>query len=236
MSHHLIQFRDVHYRYPNGCEALRGVSFRITHGQKVALVGSNGAGKSTLLLHVGGLLFPSSGTINIGDTPVCRKTLPLVRRSVGLVFQNPDDQLFMPTVEEDVAFGPLNMGLPVEEVERRVESALDSVGALDLRECAPYRLSGGQKKSVSIATVLSMEPDVLILDEPSANLDPRARRRVIDIIADFSHTVLIATHDMELVRELCPRTIVMCDGRVAADGPTLDVMSDGELLSACGLV
>ena len=235
MSHHYLRFDDVHYRYPNGYEALCGVSFCITHGEKVALVGANGAGKSTLLLHTNGLLIPSQGEVVMGGIKLTRRTLPLVRQSVGLVFQDSDNQLFMPTVEEDVAFGPSNMRLEPEEIRRRVTEALDAVGALDLRGESPFRLSGGQKKRVAIATVLSMEPSVLVMDEPTSNLDPRARRQIIDLIRRFSHTTLIATHDMEMVLDLCDRTIVMKEGRIVADGSTRHVFGDLALLEECGL-
>ena len=235
MSHHYLRFDDVHYRYPNGYEALCGVSFRITHGEKVALVGANGAGKSTLLLHTNGLLMPSQGGVVLGGIALTRRTLPLVRQSVGLVFQDSDNQLFMPTVEEDVAFGPSNMRLEPEEIRRRVTEALDAVGALDLRGESPFRLSGGQKKRVAIATVLAMEPSVLVMDEPTSNLDPRARRQIIDLIRRFSHTTLIATHDMEMVLDLCDRTIVMKQGRIVADGSTRHVFGDLALLEECGL-
>ena len=235
MSHHYLRFDDVHYRYPNGYEALCGISFRITHGEKVALVGANGAGKSTLLLHTNGLLIPSQGEVVMGGIKLTRRTLPLVRQSVGLVFQDSDNQLFMPTVEEDVAFGPSNMRLEPEEIRRRVTEALDAVGALDLRGESPFRLSGGQKKRVAIATVLSMEPSVLVMDEPTSNLDPRARRQIIDLIRRFSHTTLIATHDMEMVLDLCDRTIVMKEGRIVADGSTRHVFGDLALLEECGL-
>ena len=235
MSHHYLRFDDVHYRYPNGYEALCGVSFRITHGEKVALVGANGAGKSTLLLHTNGLLMPSQGEVVMGGITLTRRTLPLVRQSVGLVFQDSDNQLFMPTVEEDVAFGPSNMRLEPEEIRRRVTEALDAVGALDLREASPFRLSGGQKKRVAIATVLAMEPSVLVMDEPTSNLDPRARRQIIDLIRRFSHTTLVATHDMEMVLDLCDRTIVMKEGRIVADGSTRHVFGDLALLEECGL-
>lgn len=235
MSHHYLRFDDVHYRYPNGYEALCGVSFRITHGEKVALVGANGAGKSTLLLHTNGLLMPSQGGVVLGGIALTRRTLPLVRQSVGLVFQDSDNQLFMPTVEEDVAFGPSNMRLEPEEIRRRVTEALDAVGALDLRGESPFRLSGGQKKRVAIATVLAMEPSVLVMDEPTSNLDPRARRQIIDLIRRFSHTTLIATHDMKMVLDLCDRTIVMKEGRIVADGSTRHVFGDLALLEECGL-
>ena len=235
MSHHYLRFDDVHYRYPNGYEALCGVSFCITHGEKVALVGANGAGKSTLLLHTNGLLIPSQGEVVMGGIKLTRRTLPLVRQSVGLVFQDSDNQLFMPTVEEDVAFGPSNMRLEPEEIRRRVTEALDAVGALHLRGASPFRLSGGQKKRVAIATVLAMEPSVLVMDEPTSNLDPRARRQIIDLIRRFSHTTLVATHDMEMVLDLCDRTIVMKEGRIVADGSTRHVFGDLALLEECGL-
>ena len=235
MSHHYLRFDDVHYRYPNGYEALCGVSFCITHGEKVALVGANGAGKSTLLLHTNGLLIPSQGEVVMGGIKLTCRTLPLVRQSVGLVFQDSDNQLFMPTVEEDVAFGPSNMRLEPEEIRRRVTEALDAVGALHLRGASPFRLSGGQKKRVAIATVLSMEPSVLVMDEPTSNLDPRARRQIIDLIRRFGHTTLIATHDMEMVLDLCDRTIVMKQGRIVADGSTRHVFGDLALLEECGL-
>lgn len=235
MSHHYVKFDNVHYRYPDGFEALRGVSFLITHGEKVALVGANGAGKSTLMLHMNGLLQASEGSVIIGDVMITKKTLPEIRRTVGLVFQNPDDQLFMPSVEEDVAFGPRNMKLTEEEVGRRVTSALEAVGVGDLRHQAPYRLSGGQKRSVAIATVLSMEPDILVLDEPSSNLDPHARRLLIKQIQDFYHTVIVTSHDLDLVRQTCPRTIIMAHGTVIADGPTPTLLDDQALMSRAGL-
>ncbi len=217
MSHHYIQFKDVDYSYPGGKKALDGVSFRINHGEKVALLGVNGAGKSTLLLHTNGLLLPQSGEVNIGDVPVGKKTLPIVRQNVGMVFQNPDDQLFMSTVEEDVAFGPANMGLPEEEIRRRVSSALHAVGAEDLANRSPWQLSGGQKRRVAIATVLSMEPNILVLDEPTSNLDWSARRQLIGLLKGFDHTILVATHDLAMVNELCGRILVIDHGRIIAD-------------------
>lgn len=235
MSHHYIKFTDVHYTYPNGYEALRGVSFLITHGERVALLGRNGAGKSTLLLMSNGLLLPQSGEVNIGDVPVVKKTLPLIRQSVGMVFQNPDDQLFMPSVEEDVAFGPLNMKLPQDEVERRVTDSLKLVGAESLRKRQPTQLSGGQKRRVAIATVLSMEPSVLVLDEPTSNLDFAARRDLLNVLHEFTHTQLIATHDLAMVRELCPRSIVIDAGRVVADGLTPELLEDPEIKRILGI-
>lgn len=235
MSHHIVEVRDVFFAYPDGTEALRGVTFRVEHGCAVALVGANGAGKSTLLLHLNGYLPTARGEVYIGDTVVTRETAVLARRAVGMVFQDPDDQLFMPTVAEDVAFGPLNAGLPPEQVERRVATALERVGMAHVRDRPPYRLSAGEKRAVAIATVLAMAPDILVMDEPSANLDPRARRRLIDLLLSFEHTRIIATHDLELVVEVCSRVIVLDGGKVVADGPTRDVLNDEALMLAHGL-
>lgn len=233
MSHHYLRFEQVGYRYPDGHEALRNISFQITHGEKAAVIGANGAGKSTLLLHTDGLLLPTSGQVVVGGVPVTRRTLPTIRRTVGYLFQQPDDQLFMPTVGEDVAFGPANMELDAAEIERRVAEALAAVGAADLRDHSPAHLSGGQKKRVAIATILAMEPSILVMDEPTAALDPMARRQLIELLRSFHHTALIATHDMELVRELCPRTLVLHRGTLAADGPTNELLENRELLAAC---
>lgn len=235
MSHHYLHFDRVRYRYPDGHEALRGVSLHFTHGEKTALAGANGAGKSTLLLHAAGLLLPTGGEVVVGGIKLTPRTLPHVRQTVGIVFQNPDNQLFMPTIEEDVAFGPANMGLTPEEIERRVTEALEAVGALHLRGKSPYRLSGGQKRSAAIATVLSMEPSVLVLDEPTSDLDPRARRQTIELLRRFDHTMLVATHDLQMAAELCPRTVILRDGIVAADGPTATLFRDKALLESCGL-
>ncbi len=235
MSHHIVEARDLHYAYPDGTTALRGISFRITHGESVAIVGANGSGKSTLLMHLNGCFLPDGGWLRVGDCPVTRKTVPLIRRAVGLVFQDPDDQLFMPTVFEDVAFGPLNLGLPPDEVDARVSGALATVGASHLRDRPPYKLSGGEKRAVSLATVLSMWPDILVMDEPTSNLDPRSRRRLIELLRSFEHTKIVATHDLDMVVEVCGRTIVLKEGRVVADGPTSTVMIDEALLRDCHL-
>lgn len=214
-----IKFTDVCFSYPGGREVLRQVSFRISRGEKVALVGLNGSGKSTLLLHTDGLLLADSGSVEINGSVVNRKNLDHCRRSVGLVFQNADDQLFMPTVEADVAFGPCNMGLPQQEIEARVEKALRLTGCTHLRKSVPFKLSGGQKKMVSIASVLSMEPEILVLDEPTSGLDFAARTQFIGIIDRLPHTLLMSTHDMDLVQRLCTRAIVMEKGRISYDGP-----------------
>lgn len=235
MSHHYIEFKDVTYRYANGVEALKGVSFRIGHGEKVALLGKNGAGKSTLLQLTNGLLLPSEGTVDVGGMPVTRKTLPIVRQTVGMVFQNPDDQLFMPTVEEDVAFGPMNMKLPREDVEKRVREALETVDCLDLAKRSPMQLSGGQKRRVAIATVLSMSPSILMMDEPTSNLDWGAREGVAHTIEHFTHTCVIATHDLALIKRICRRAIVIAGGKIAADCPVEEVFGSDDIMSLLGL-
>jgi cobalt/nickel transport system ATP-binding protein len=236
MSHHFIKFTDVTYRYPDGTEALKGVSLTITHGERVALLGLNGSGKSTLILHTNGLLLPTSGEVNIGGIPVTKKTAPEVRRAVGMVFQNPDDMLFMPTIYDDVAFGPRNMHLPEDEVRRRVDDALNAVGLHDVADKAAFQLSGGQRRSAAIASVLSMGPDILVLDEPSANLDIRARNNLINLLDSFHHTILLVTHDLDMARQLCPRSVIMHEGRVCADGLTQTLLSDTDIMRDAGFM
>jgi cobalt/nickel transport system ATP-binding protein len=235
MSHHQVEVRSLQHVYPDGTVALNDVSFLIRHGESVAIIGANGAGKSTLLLHLNGCLSATSGEIVIGDKLLSREALPEIRRSVGMVFQDPDDQLFMPTVFDDVAFGPRNLGLAAPDVEARVIAALAMVEAAGLRSKPPYHLSGGEKKRVAIATVLSMLPDILVLDEPTNGLDPHARRQLIALLRAFHHTRIITSHDLDMVLELCTRTIVLQDGRVMADGPTLEIFRNAELLQSCRL-
>ncbi|MBD5263117.1 MAG: ABC transporter ATP-binding protein [Bacteroides sp.] len=214
-----IEFQNVSFSYPGGHEALRNVSFSIEKGEKVALVGLNGSGKSTLLLHTNGLLTADSGEVLVNGTPIGPKTVDKARQSVGMVFQNADDQLFMPTVEADVAFGPRNMGLSEEEIQQRVEKALRQTGCLELKDRAPFHLSGGQKKMASIATVLSMEPEILVFDEPTSGLDFAAEAQFIGIADRLPHSILMSTHNMQLARRLCTRAILMDHGSIAYDGP-----------------
>jgi cobalt/nickel transport system ATP-binding protein len=230
MSHHIVEAIDLHYTYPDGTVGLNGISFRITHGESVALIGENGAGKSTLLLHMNGYLSATRGGIRIGDYLVSSSILNNIRRSVGMVFQNSDDQLFMPTVFEDVAFGPMNLGLEKEELEHKVMQALDTVGAAHLRNRPPYRLSHGEKRSVAIATVLAMSPDILVMDEPTSSLDPMSRARLIELLKTFHHTKIIATHDLDMAMDLCERAIVLHQGRITGDGPIMKLLQDEELL------
>ncbi|MBF0329877.1 MAG: ABC transporter ATP-binding protein, partial [Nitrospirae bacterium] len=230
MSHHFVEFKDVHFHYPDGSPALNGLSFRISHGESVGIVGANGAGKSTLLMHINGYLLPASGSIVIGDLRLDKRTRQDIRKKVGLVFQNPDDQLFMPTVFDDVAFGPLNLGIAHDRIAERVAEALGTVGCLKLKDKPPHHLSSGQKSAVAIATVIAMRPDILVMDEPASNLDPKSRRQLINLLKVFEHTKIVASHDLDLILDVCKRCIVIKDGRVAADGPTKNILSDKVLL------
>ncbi|HPI93243.1 MAG TPA: ABC transporter ATP-binding protein [Deltaproteobacteria bacterium] len=235
MSHHIVELKGLSHVYPDGTNALDDITLRITHGESVAIVGANGAGKSTLLLHLNGYLWPTSGSVRIGDYPLTKETLREARRTVGMIFQDPDDQLFMPTIFDDVAFGPFNLGLPRDEVETRVQEALVRMDIAHLRDKPPFKLSAGEKRRAAIATVLSMAPDILVLDEPTTGLDPLGRRQIISILKDFTHTRIIATHDLDLVLDLCSRTIVLHRGTVRADGRTLDIFRDDALLAECHL-
>lgn len=235
MSHHKLEVKNLHFSYPDGNEVLKDISFSVYHGESVGIIGANGAGKSTLLMLLMGILFPDAGEVLVGDVRVTKKTLPIIRQRLGMVFQEPDDQLFMTTVFDDVAFGPRNFKLDEKEVESRVIKALESVGISHLKDRAPFKLSGGEKRAAAIATVLSMQPDVLIMDEPTSALDPKSRRRIIGILKSFEHTKIIASHDLDMVFETCKRTIVIKEGRIAADGATEEILSNAELLDDCGL-
>ena len=230
MSHHIVEFKDVSFRYPDGTEALKGINFRITHGESVGVVGANGAGKSTLLQHMNGYLMPTSGRVIIGDLSLTGKTRREIRRKVGIVFQNPDDQLFMPTVFDDVAFGPLNLGMDEASIRERVCKALNRVNSLALQDKPPHHLSCGQKSAVAIASVMAMEPDILAMDEPAANLDPKSRRSLITLLKTFRHSKIIASHDLDLILDVCERCIVIGDGVVVADGPSAEILSNRTLL------
>jgi cobalt/nickel transport system ATP-binding protein len=235
MTDSAIEVRSLVYSYPDGQPALRGVSFTLHAGETVGLIGSNGAGKSTLLLHLNGVLQSSSGELWVHGIQVNAGTLIEIRRQVGMVFQEPDNQLFMPTVQEDVAFGPQNMGLSETEVRQVVTQALTTVNAGHLAARAPYRLSGGEKRAVAIAGVLAMSPRVIVMDEPSAGLDPAARRQLIHLLKGFEQTQLIATHDLDLVRDLCSRVLVMREGLIEADGSPETIFADADLLARCHL-
>jgi cobalt/nickel transport system ATP-binding protein len=230
-----LECHDLHYHYPDGTAALHDVNMRVAEGEAVAIVGANGAGKSTLLLQMAGCLRPTGGHVHVGDVAIAAQTLPRVRRAIGLLMQDPDDQLFMPTVAEDVAFGPLNLGLTPEAAAARAAAALRGVGAERLGERPPYRLSHGEKRLAALAAVLAMGPEVLVLDEPSAGLDPRARRQLIELLRGLQQARILATHDLDLVLDVCGRTIILDHGRIAADGATTALLSDAKLLNECGL-
>ncbi len=231
----VIEVESLHFSYPDGTVALNGISLAVHEGERVALVGPNGAGKSTFLLHLNGI-FRGDGSVRIDGLTMEKRNLKAIRQKVGLVFQNPDDQLFCPTVFEDVAFGPQNLGLEPEEVRRRVEESLTAVAMLAAAQKSPFRLSFGGKKKVAIATVLALQPSVLVIDEPTANLDPRGRKSIIALLRELAGTQIIATHDLHLVRNLCSRTIVLDAGQKVADGATPAVLEDQDLLEAHGLV
>ena len=232
--HHSIEVEHLSYAYPDGHMALSDVSLSIVPGEKAALVGPNGAGKSTLVLHLNGIL-SGQGKVRVCSLEVVKENLGRVRSQVGLVFQSPEDQLFSPTVFDDVAFGPLYQGLPAEEVQQRVDEALAAVHMDEYKKRVSHHLSVGEKKRIAIATVLSMRPEVLALDEPTAGLDPRARRSLIRLLDELPLTMLVSTHDMRMVGEILPRMIIMDEGRIVADGPTATLMNDTALLEAHGL-
>ena len=232
MSHHIVEVKNLNHTYPDGTVALRDVSFRIVHGESVAIIGANGAGKSTLLQHLNGYLAPTGGEVRIGDFPLTKATLPEIRRAVGMVFQDPDDQLFMPTVRDDVAFGPANLGLRGAELEARVAEALAAVGMAAYADRPPHHLSFGQRRRVAVATVLAMRPEILVLDEPSSNLDPASRRELAEIILGLDVTVLMVTHDLPYALQLCERSVILAQGRIVADAPTREVLANSALMAA----
>jgi cobalt/nickel transport system ATP-binding protein len=232
--HHSIEIQNLNYAYPDGTEALCDVTLNIAPGEKVALVGPNGAGKSTLLLHLNGIL-SGDGVVYVCGLQVVKENLGRVRSCVGMVFQSPEDQLFSPTVFDDVAFGPLYQGLPHDEVIQRVDRALEAVHMLSYKPRVSHHLSMGEKKRIAIATVLSMHPEVLVLDEPTGGLDPRSRRSLIHLLQELPLTMLVSTHDMQLVREIFPRMIILDEGKVVADGVTQMLLNDALLLEAHGL-
>jgi cobalt/nickel transport system ATP-binding protein len=227
-----IRVEDLHYRYPDGRVALGGVDLSIASGERVAILGPNGAGKTTLMLHLNGVLTATSGTVEISGIMLSRKSLRDIRRRVGLVFQDPDDQLFMPTVAQDVAFGPANFGVTGDALAARVAAALDVVSMTEHADRSPAHLSGGQRRRAALATVLACEPEILVLDEPSANLDPVARRELAETLATLPATMVIVTHDLPYAAQLCDRAIVLDGGVVVADDTVTAVLSHADLLAA----
>ena len=227
-----LEVTGLSFAYPDGTAALHGIDLRIDAGERVALLGPNGAGKTTLVLQLNGILAPTAGCVTVGGLAVAKPNLHEIRRRVGIVFQDPDDQLFMPTVGEDVAFGPANFGVPAEELPGRVAHALAAVGMAEHVDRSPLHLSGGQRRRVARATVLACEPQILVLDEPSSNLDPVARRELAEVLLGLDRTLLMVTHDLPYALQLCPRSVLVDDGVVVADGPTRELLADTELLAA----
>ncbi len=226
-----LRVTGLSFAYPDGRRALEGIDLTVAPGERVALLGPNGAGKTTLVLHLNGVLQPATGSVQVGELPVIREHLREIRRRVGIVFQDPDDQLFMPTVAEDVAFGPANFGLRGAELETRVHAALAAVRMGEHAARSPLHLSGGQRRRAALATVLSCDPEILVLDEPSSNLDPVARRELAELLLKLDRTMLMVTHDLPYALQLCPRSVVLDDGRVVADAPTRDLLADSDLLA-----
>jgi cobalt/nickel transport system ATP-binding protein len=230
MSVPVLELRGVAHAYPDGHQALYGVDLHVHPGERVAVLGPNGAGKTTLVLHLNGILLPGAGSLSVSGLPVAGPNLAEIRRRVGIVFQDPDDQLFMPTVRDDVAFGPRNLGLRGAELDRVVMDALERVGMADYVARPPHHLSFGQRRRVAVATVLAMQPEILVLDEPSSNLDPASRRELADILRALPVTLLMVTHDLPYALELCPRSVILGEGVVVADGETAALLSDDGLM------
>jgi cobalt/nickel transport system ATP-binding protein len=228
----LLEVQDLAFAYPDGRQVLYGVNLTVTPGERVAILGPNGAGKTTLVLHLNGTLAAGAGSIRVDGTRIEKASLRDIRRRVGIVFQDPDDQLFSTTVRDDVAFGPANLGYRGDDLRRKVDAALDAVGMAEHADRAPHHLSFGQRRRVAASTVLSMDPTVLVLDEPSSNLDPMARREFAEIVLALGLTTLIVTHDLLYALQLCPRSVIMNGGRIVADGPTRQILADTALLAA----
>jgi cobalt/nickel transport system ATP-binding protein len=227
-----VSLRGVHFAYPDGRTALRGVDLTVAAGERVAILGPNGAGKTTLVLHLNGIYLPSAGEVHVSGLRSCDGNLREIRRRVGVVFQDPDDQLFMATVGQDVAFGPANLGFRGHELDRRVDTALAAVGMTHAAQRAPHHLSFGERRRAAIATVLSLAPDILVLDEPSSNLDPAARREVATLLRQLALTTIVVTHDLPYALEVCERSVILDGGAIVADGPTTEILADDELLAA----
>lgn len=227
-----LRISGLAFAYPDGYQALFGVNLEIAQRERVALLGPNGAGKTTLVLHLNGLLTGGVGTVEVAGLAVEKQNFPEIRRRVGVVFQDPDDQLFMPTVRDDVAFGPANMGLTGSDLDARVDEALEQVAMSEYADRPPHHLSFGQRRRVAVATVLAMHPEILVLDEPSSNLDPASRRELADILRGLDITLFMVTHDLPYALELCPRSVVLSEGVVVADGPTREILLDDQLMHA----
>ena len=228
----VLELEQVAFAYPDGRQVLFGVDLTVHEGERVAILGPKGAGKTTLVLHLNGTLGGGHGAVRVDGMAVAKANLKEIRRRVGIIFQDPDDQLFMPSVRDDVAFGPANLGYRGDELDRRVDDALAAVGMTEVADRPPHHLSFGQRRRVAAATVLSMDPSVLVLDEPSSNLDPQSRREFAEIVLRLGLTTLMVTHDLPYAMQLCPRAVVMHEGVIVADGPTRDLLADAELMAA----
>ena len=235
MNNPSLLIKDLAFAYPDGNQALYGVNLSIEKGERVALLGPNGAGKTTLVMHMNGIHPTSQGSVHIAGQLVDAKnkdSLKQIRSKVGIVFQDPDDQLFMPTVGEDVAFGPYNMGLRGDELAQVVDEALTLVGMQEFKDRPPHHLSFGQRRRVAVATVLAMKPEILVLDEPSSNLDPASRRELAEILRSLDITMVMVTHDLPYAYELCERSVILSGGIIVADGSTMTILSDEKLLAS----
>lgn len=231
----MINVNHLSIIYPDGHKAIDDISFHIDKGQKVAIIGANGAGKSTLLMSLVGINMPAPENVVIDNIALNKNSLSDIRAKIGVVFQNPDDQLFMTKVYDDIAFGPRNYGVPEAEIAGRIDDILEALGINHLQDRMPHRLSGGEKRSVALASVLSMHPDILLLDEPSSSLDPRARKKLLAILEGLPQTQLIATHDLDMALDICDRVIILKDGRIGADGQPKDILTNERLLQKNGL-
>jgi cobalt/nickel transport system ATP-binding protein len=235
MTDYAVRITRLSYTYPDGTKALEEIDLDVRHGERIAIVGPSGAGKSTLLLHLNGIL-SGTGSVRIMGQSLEQSSIQQIRRQVGLLFQDPNDQLFCPTVFEDVAFGPLNLSVPAAEIPARVEKALlDSGLDHSIRNRSSHHLSLGERRRVSLAAVLAMEPAILGMDEPTSNLDPRNRRHLIEVVSGLSATLIIATHDLELVLDVCSRTVLMDHGKIWADGETRSMLANQQLMELHGL-
>ena len=231
----MIEIKNLNVIYPDGTKAIEQLSFTVADGESVALIGANGAGKTSLLLAIAGVMTPNAGEICVDGIKIRKETINEIRRKIGMVFQNPDDQLFMPMIYDDVAFGPRNFGLSEAEVAAKVEAALKALSIEHLRDRSPLKLSGGEKRAAAIATVLSMEPTALLFDEPTAFLDPKSRRNLISVLSRLDQSKLIATHDLTFAEEACSRAIILEKGRIFADGAPRALLRDDKLMENCGL-
>jgi cobalt/nickel transport system ATP-binding protein len=230
-----LQISNLAFAYPDGNQALYGVNLTINKGERVALLGPNGAGKTTLVMHMNGIHPTMQGEVRVAGELVDvknKESLKKIRSKVGIVFQDPDDQLFMPTVGEDIAFGPHNMGLRGEELDAVVDEALTQVGMLEFKDRAPHHLSFGQRRRVAVATVLAMKPEILVMDEPSSNLDPASRRELADVVRSLDVTIVMVTHDLPYAMELCERSVILSGGVIVADADTKKILKDSDLLAA----